>query len=190
GDKETRERAETAAHRRKTGRGEPRSGIGRQKTAKSEKQCGENSRQEQITGASDLYRLASPARRVRTRVASLRAIPRSRDRRGDRRYGAGACDQNDPALRSSGSVQTQLPRCLVSDGLCSQGLDQRRVRRRRRWSPCAKVRAGCSRQRSIIRCSTIPTIANFSRSLCPQISQPSNWNDRIDTAHAEIGLVS
>lgn len=58
------------------------------------------------------------------------------------------------------------------------------------WLPCAKVRAGCSRQRSSTPCSTIPTIANSSRSSCPRISQPSNWNDRIGVDRVGIGSFS
>ena len=44
--------------------------------------------------------------------------------------------------------------------------------------------------RSSTLCSTIPTIANSSRSSCPRISQPSNWNDRIGVDQAEIGSFS
>ncbi len=39
-----------------------------------------------------------------------------------------------------------------------------------------------------LRCSITPTIANFSRSSCLRISQPSNWNDRIGMGQAQIGF--
>ena len=47
------------------------------------------------------------------------------------------------------------------------------------WSPCARARAGCSRRRSSMPCSIIPTIANCSKSSCRQTLRPLNWSNSI-----------
>jgi hypothetical protein len=57
-----------------------------------------------------LCRHASSPGCVRTGLATLCPIPRPWNRQGDQRYGASACDQNGPAVRSRRSVWLQPPK--------------------------------------------------------------------------------
>src|SRR3984885_10778303 len=85
------------------------------------------------TGAeeADLRRQSPQARYLRSGLAPLRPISRSWHCRGKRRPGARPCHQNGPAMRSGGSIEAALSRRRISDGLCAQRLDQRRIRGRR-----------------------------------------------------------
>ena len=120
---------------------------------------------------AQIHRQPSPRGRFRRRPAHLRQVPRSRHRAGDRRHGAGACHQFRAAVQAGRSVDAALPRRRFPDDLCAQGLDQKRVRGRRRAHLPRRLVLDPAAAGSSTPCSAIPTIARCWRSCCRRISR-------------------
>src|SRR4029078_10527953 len=81
------------------------------------------------TKAAALCLQSSSRARFRSGPAPLFRLSRSRNRTGDERHGAGACDPDDQTFHSGGSGDPALPRRRLPDGLRAEGVVPKRIRR-------------------------------------------------------------